>query len=567
MVSRSFVALDLGPIAAPAPWNSLADPVTGRLEQLLDGRGRATSISVEVVDAFHDVNVYGWDALDPELGIPRAAGRDGFWGNGRAYKGKVEEKGALQWQGLDPSKLYKLEVFASRRAQDARTGVYRLMGAGADSAILNPSDNVSRAITLQARPTQAGELMLEVSAADSLNESAQQAFYLGAAILSWMEADQATGQISFLSPSGSEHWQAGAEVQLSWTSTWGLPIEVSAEVDGASQHLATLPATATDFKLRVPACDSLRLSLASGAQKISSPILAIDRNRGVHPIVVIGSSTAAGAGASVPDSAWVNRYRVALLGRDTRFPVVNLAQGGYTTCHLMPDGMVSRACSVQPDSLRNISRALALNPSAIVVNLPSNDAAAGIPLEATLRNFEAIRAAAGDVSLWIASPQPRNGMRPERMALQRATLEALSKEERSVDFWTGLAVEDGTIDPVFDSGDGVHLNDAGHRLLFERVEALDIPGNCGEAQSGSWEVMLQDTVLAIRGEALEWLDWHWVEREGQLSAWGEVRLDSAGWGPIGVPRSVAAGNRWLHLRSRETLRGDVLRLHQEGAGD
>jgi hypothetical protein len=35
---------------------------------------------------------------------------------------------------------------------------------------------------------------------------------------------------------------------------------------------------------------------------------------------------------------------------------------------------------------------------------------------------------------------------------------------------TWLALYNGIIKPEFDSGDGVHLNDAAHKILFERVQ-------------------------------------------------------------------------------------------------
>jgi hypothetical protein len=53
------------------------------------------------------------------------------------------------------------------------------------------------------------------------------------------------------------------------------------------------------------------------------------------------------------------------------------------------------------------------------------------------------------------------------MAMRDSTLARFGA--RAIDFWTGLAQQDGSIDPAFDSGDGVHLNDAGHEILFRRA--------------------------------------------------------------------------------------------------
>lgn len=49
-------------------------------------------------------------------------------------------------------------------------------------------------------------------------------------------------------------------------------------------------------------------------------------------IVVLGSSTAAGAGVSDSNRAWVNQYRTYLQSIDPTNTVTNLAKGGYTTC-------------------------------------------------------------------------------------------------------------------------------------------------------------------------------------------------------------------------------------------
>ena len=37
------------------------------------------------------------------------------------------------------------------------------------------------------------------------------------------------------------------------------------------------------------------------------------------------------------------------------------------------------------------------------------------------------------------------------------------------------ATGDGTVNPSYDSGDGIHLNNAGHALLYERILAKNIP--------------------------------------------------------------------------------------------
>ena len=190
-------------------------------------------------------------------------------------------------------------------------------------------------------------------------------------------------------------------------------------------------------------------------------------------VVVLGSSTAEGVGPSDADSAWVNLFRAYLEGVDSRFEVLNLARGGYTTFHLAPAGTVaSSGVRPAPDPRRNIDAALALGPDAIVVNLPSNDAAAGVDAEAQLANFAAIvgQAEAAGVPVWITTTQPR-ALDAEGVAVQRAVRDGILARygDRAVDFWTGFADADGGQAARWDSGDGVHYNDAAHAVFFVRV--------------------------------------------------------------------------------------------------
>ena len=116
--------------------------------------------------------------------------------------------------------------------------------------------------------------------------------------------------------------------------------------------------------------------------------------------------------------------------------------------------------------------ALHLDPDAIIINLPSNDASYGYSVEEQLANYDSLLALAGrrDTPVWITTTQPRNLTvqgRANLMAVRDSTYARFG--DRAIDFWNGLAVENGSIDPAFDSGDGVHLNDQAHRILFQRV--------------------------------------------------------------------------------------------------
>jgi len=210
------------------------------------------------------------------------------------------------------------------------------------------------------------------------------------------------------------------------------------------------------------------------AASVTCRIKKVDMGRGQEPvtIVVLGSSTAAGTGPREIANAWVNRYLAYAESLDADNRVINLAKGGYTTYHLMPRNHVAPQERPQPDPCRCITMALHLDPDAIIINLPSNDASYGYSVEEQLANYDSLLALAGrrDTPVWITTTQPRNLTvqgRANLMAVRDSTYARFG--DRAIDFWNGLAVENGSIDPAFDSGDGVHLNDQAHRILFQRV--------------------------------------------------------------------------------------------------
>lgn len=219
----------------------------------------------------------------------------------------------------------------------------------------------------------------------------------------------------------------------------------------------------------------ISVSLELRSQSISDPCAS---REGYH-IVVIGSSTAAGAGASVPDSAWVNRYRSFLQSLNPQYQITNLAQGGYHTYKLMPDGFQPPFGRPLPDSAKNISAAIALLPNAIIMNLPSNDVALGYSLAEQIFNMDSIFSTSvlSGIPIWICTTQPRN-FGAIQLQMQEDMKDSIIAHFSPfvIDFWNGLALPNNSLDPFFDSGDGVHLNDRGHRLLFERAIGVNIPG-------------------------------------------------------------------------------------------
>jgi len=189
-----------------------------------------------------------------------------------------------------------------------------------------------------------------------------------------------------------------------------------------------------------------------------------------HPftLVVLGSSTSAGAGATPSDSAYVKRFNKYLQDSvNAGCIVINLAVGGYNTRKIQPTWFGGSV-----DTAKNIDKALSLHPDALLINMPSNDAASGFTLSEQKANFMRVRAKADsfNVPVWITTTQPRNLSAAGRDSLIHMKDWIMTTFPDSyIDFWTGIAAADGSILAAYNSGDGVHLNNAGHSILLDRV--------------------------------------------------------------------------------------------------
>lgn len=196
-------------------------------------------------------------------------------------------------------------------------------------------------------------------------------------------------------------------------------------------------------------------------------------------VVVIGSSTAAGTGPSSPDSAWVNRYRKYLQTINPQNQVTNLAIGGTTTYHIMPSSFVAPTGKPTTNPNNNVTQAINLGADAIIVNMPSNDASNGFGIAEQMSNFISIANAAdgAGIPIWICTTQPKNFSSAAPKAIQTGVRDSILSYfgNFAVDFWTGIADSNNDILPVYNSGDGTHLSDAGHSVLIQRIINKEIP--------------------------------------------------------------------------------------------
>ena len=187
-------------------------------------------------------------------------------------------------------------------------------------------------------------------------------------------------------------------------------------------------------------------------------------------LVILGSSTPEGVGASSKATSWVGLYTQYAEKLVPPCRVTNLARGGYEPERLLPSG----------DPKRNVVRALELKADRILVNLPLGiGARAHRPAESFLGPYRELKrlAEAGGAEIWFTTSMPKDSVDDEARALLKEYRARILSEfaPRVVDFWSPVATEDGRIRPECNA-DGTHLNDRGHRLLFETARTARLFG-------------------------------------------------------------------------------------------
>lgn len=197
--------------------------------------------------------------------------------------------------------------------------------------------------------------------------------------------------------------------------------------------------------------------------------------------VVLGSSSAAGAGASKPENSWVGLLSADEVSADVLLH--NIARGGYSSYQALSESCKVDVLRKQPDPEHNIDKALQLSADLVLLSFPSNDAALGYPATETAANILLLRQQLADenIALLVLSAQPRNmaaDRQKQLVELNRLLKPALA--DCFVDVYALLAGADGGLSVQYDFGDGVHLNDAGHQLVFKAVKQVLQSGKCVE---------------------------------------------------------------------------------------
>jgi lysophospholipase L1-like esterase len=205
-------------------------------------------------------------------------------------------------------------------------------------------------------------------------------------------------------------------------------------------------------------------------------------------IVVMGSSTAAGAGADPYFNSWAGRLadyfkRNTSDGLDT--VIYNIALSGYTTYHEMPTGFVPPSGRPLPDANHNVTKALSYIPDVVIINLPSNDMAALFTKQEMMDNLRAINSIikASGARCFITTTQPRNDLSDTRRQFQKDLVDSINNNFGlfAIDFWSDLVTNDGQNrlkDEVRDPGSDYHINNLGHNFVFIKTRAKQLfPAN------------------------------------------------------------------------------------------
>ncbi len=202
-------------------------------------------------------------------------------------------------------------------------------------------------------------------------------------------------------------------------------------------------------------------------------------------IVILGSSTASGNGATSYDSSWAGRlqtyFRKNTSVSDPDTSIINLAVGGYVTYKIMPDNFIVPPNRPAPDVNANVTKALSYNPDIIIISMPSNDISSGYTENEVMNNFRSLSQliTSKGVRAYITSSQPRNDLDLLHRTQLRELVDSIYNNfgNYSINFWDDLVSLDGQYYLRDDrKTDYVHPNNLGHRFLYDRVVARQIFG-------------------------------------------------------------------------------------------
>lgn len=214
---------------------------------------------------------------------------------------------------------------------------------------------------------------------------------------------------------------------------------------------------------------------------------------------IIGSSSSQGGGSSTLDSSYTGRLRNFLVGNGIIDSFVNLAWSGYNVFRAMPTGYVATGNQSPVDPNVNVTAILNRNVDVVIVNYPSN-AYDVLSIGEIMMAYRTIynTCVARGVECYITTTQPRDDFGPTyRQFLQEVRDSILTQfGDHAINFYDPLTTPGtNTIKPEYSSGDNIHINDAGHRQLFNKVVAANIFGKFATSPAAISSPLLVTTLI------------------------------------------------------------------------
>ncbi|MFT3979377.1 MAG: PKD domain-containing protein [Ferruginibacter sp.] len=491
------VLIDVGTVLTTSPsnglyWNNLTDGRPGvRVSNAITTQNLPSGINIEIINRTDGTYSTGSNGI--ATGNTTGAVGD-YPANATSDLALVHSSGSGLWRvsGMDASKIYNIKFWGSRtnttsaraieikRSDETTWQTYNALQntSFSNAAVFVVSGKTSMDFNIR---TKAGSdfsaiCVLDISYAAAGNTEPQPnqppVANAGSNVTIQLPVDSL-----LLNGCASSDPENGT-LTYKWTKLSG-PVSYELVNDAACQtRLRGLVAGTYQFELAVTDTGSLssKDTIDITVQPALSPwppvytALCSD----AYKIVVFGSSTAYGTGASPIDSSWVRKFAQYIGMQNAQASVVNLAVGGINSYHVMPTGYTPPANRPFPvDSTHNITKALQQNPKAIIINLPSNDISQGVPVAEVKANFEYIvsKADSARVPVWVTTTQPRNSLSTSEKAMQVELRDWIIQRfgNKAVDFWTNIADSDNNIAAVYSAGDGIHVNNAGHHIFFSRM--------------------------------------------------------------------------------------------------
>jgi len=281
--------------------------------------------------------------------------------------------------------------------------------------------------------------------------------------------------------------------------------------------------------------------------------------RAQKTLYIIGSSTSACYGPSVPESCYVSRLQRFYDQSGPQDTTVDrtLAVGGYSVYRGMPTGYVPPYSdpALQPDPGHNITAAIAANPSVILVNYPTNGYDT-LPIDSILFCLRTIRNTANQAGIpcFITTTQPRTNppsFNTSAVKLKLAVLKdsiLLEFGNFAIDFYTGL-INPADSSILYDAGDQIHMNNTGHDSLAQRVIRANVFMATLPATFLQFNAVYKNNTNIIT----------WLTAQESNIAYYEIQrsADGTGFKKIAtVNPNNSAGNNEYHYTDDQVLKGN-----------